>query len=211
MRKVVVIVALSLAVLTAGAAVALALASTAARDAAPRPASSVSASASAPVSADDYCYVEAMIYYRVSESALAETLLRTEGADPAARAFAAELARAAEDELEDLREWYVSWADARPLEPADDGPCAGHGADHAQMPGMPTWAQQTALAEAASPEAERLFAEILREQNAGMIALVTLILEGAPHPAVADSAQDVLERARDDLAALDGLEHVLLD
>lgn len=201
MRKVVAVVALSLAVLTAGVAVALAIASTAGPDASTRP----TTTASTPVTADDYCYVEAMIYYRVSERELAETLLRKEGVDPAARELADSLARTAEDELDDLRAWYVSWADARPLEPPDDGPCAGHGTDHAQMPGMPSWGRQNALADAAPPEAERLFAEILREQSEGMIALVTLVLDGAPHPAVADSAEDVLERARDDLAALDDL------
>uniref|UniRef100_UPI00197CA294 hypothetical protein n=1 Tax=Microbacterium sp. CPCC 204701 TaxID=2493084 RepID=UPI00197CA294 len=81
----------------------------------------------------------------------------------------------------------------------------GHGADHAQMPGMPSWSRQLALAGAAPPAAEREFTGILREQTAGMIALVTLILDGDPHLAVAASARHVLADAEADLAALDAL------
>ncbi|WP_194410767.1 DUF305 domain-containing protein [Microbacterium cremeum] len=208
MRKPVVVVALTLAVATAGAAVALAVAASSGGvpDAAPTaPASSVVPSASAAVTADDYCYVEAMIYYRVEESELARTLLRKEGTAPAARALADAVAERAVAELDDLREWYVSWADARPATPPADGLCGGHGADHAQMPGMPSWSRQLALADAAPPAAEREFTGILRDQTAGMVALVTLVLDGAPHPAVAESARRVLAHAEADLAALDEL------
>lgn len=204
MRKVVAVVALTLAVATAGAAVALAVAASGGggTDAAP----TASATASAPVSADDYCYVEAMIYYRVEESELAETLLRKDGVEAWARARAEAVADRAATELDGLRAWYVSWADARPAAPPTDGPCGGHGADHAQMPGLPSWGRQIALADAEPPAAEREFTGILRDQTAGMIALVTLILGGDPHPLVEESARRVLAAAEADLAALDELE-----
>ena len=210
MRKVVAVVALTLAVATAGAAVALAVAASTGggTDAAPGPSASASvgasasASAPAPVTADDYCYVEAMIYYRVEESELADTLLRKDGVAGDIGAFAEVVGDRATSELEELREWYVSWAEARPATPPTEGPCGGHGADHAQMPGMPSWSRQLALAEAQPPAAEQEFAGILRDQTAGMVALVTLILDGDPHPAVVDSAERVLAEAEADLEAL---------
>lgn len=206
-RRAVAVVALTLALATAAAGIALAVAAGAARttDAAAAASASPSASAPAPVTADDYCYVEAMIYYRVKEQELAQTLLRKDGIAPEAEELAGRLAGADAAELDDLREWYVSWADARPAEPPTDGPCGGHGADHAQMPGMPAWSALQGFVDAQHPDAEQRFAEILRAQNAGMIALVTLILEGDPHPAVAASAREVLERAETDAAALDGI------
>ncbi|MDQ7879658.1 DUF305 domain-containing protein [Microbacterium sp. QXD-8] len=211
-RRAVVIVALALAVATAAAGIALVIAATTAGTGASRGASSgtsaapsATASPSIPVTADDYCYVEAMIYYRVREQELAQTLLRKEGLDAGASGFATGIAARDEDELADLREWYVSWVDARPVEPPADGPCGGHGADHAQMPGMPAWTTLQGFVDAEHPDAERRFAEILRAQNAGMVALVTLILDGDPHPSVADSAQRVLDQAASDAAIIDGI------
>lgn len=157
------------------------------------------------VTADDYCYVEAMIYYRVKEEELARTLLRKDGVAADARAFAEDLVAADLAELDGLREWYVAWAPARPLEVPADGPCGGHGSDHAQMPGMPTWSVEQGLVDAQSPDAERRYAEIARAQNAGMVALVTLILEGHPHPKVRASAEAALERERADAVTLAGL------
>ncbi len=110
-----------------------------------------SSESASPVTADDYCYVEAMIYYRVKELELAETLQRKDGIDAGALGFAAGIAARDAEELEDLRAWYLSWADARPLEPPADGPCGGHGADHAQMPGMPSWSTLQGFVDAAAP------------------------------------------------------------
>jgi uncharacterized protein (DUF305 family) len=198
-RRAVVVVALTLALATAAAGVALAVAATSGTtDAAPSASASPSASSSIPVTADDYCYVEAMIYYRVKEQELAQTLLRKEGIDAGASGFATGIAARNEDELDELREWYVSWVDARPAELPADGPCGGHGADHAQMPGMPAWSTLQGFVDAQHPDAERRFAEILSTQNAGMVALVALILDGDPHPAVVESADEVLKQAAAD-------------
>lgn len=205
MRKIIAVAALVLALATAGSgAVAVALA------AAPDAGETDAANAAAPddlraVAPDDYCYVEAMIHYRVEESDLARTLLRKDHVSADVRAYAEELVERGAAELEEFREWYVSWADARPVEPPDDGACAGHGADHARMPGMPSWSRQRALAEAAPPDAEREFVGILRAQNEGLTALVTLIVEAGPHPRVAESAERVLAEASVDSAALEGL------
>ncbi|MFB7892526.1 DUF305 domain-containing protein [Microbacterium sp. NPDC056044] len=207
-RRAVVVIALTLAVLTAAAGVWLAVSAfTAETDAAPSASAPPSASASpaSPVTADDYCYVEAMIYYRVKEQELAETLLRKDGIEAGALGFATGVAARNEDELEDLRAWYLSWADARPAEPPTEGPCGGHGSDHAQMPGMPSWSTLQGFVDAQHPDAERRFAEILQAQNAGMIALIGVILEGDPHPAVAESARDVLTQAEADQEALQGI------
>ena len=211
-RRAVAVVALTLAVATAAAGIALAVASGIGAGTAGEADPGMSASAPAtsserasPVTADDYCYVEAMIYYRVKERELAETLQRKDGIDAGALGFAAGIAARDAEELEDLRAWYLSWADARPLEPPADGPCGGHGSDHAQMPGMPAWSALQGFVDAPHPEAERRFAEILRDQNAGMVALVTLILDGDPHPQVVESAERVLEQSASDATTIDGI------
>ena len=221
-RRVVLVALLTLALATAAVGVWLAIAATAGNTlpTATPPAAgasggasgregpaapSASASPAAPVTADDYCYVEAMIYYRVKEQELADTLLRKDGIDAGALGFATGITERNEDELDDLRAWYLSWADARPAEPPTDGPCGGHGADHAQMPGMPSWSTLQGFVDAQHPDAERRFAEILQAQNAGMIALVTLILEGDPNPAVAESAEEVLKHAEADQETLQGI------
>jgi uncharacterized protein (DUF305 family) len=207
-RRAVAVVALTLAVATAAAGIALAVASGIGAGTAgeAHPAASAASSESAsPVTADDYCYVEAMIYYRVKELELAETLQRKDGIDAGALGFAAGIAARDTEELEELRAWYLSWADARPLEPPADGPCGGHGSDHAQMPGMPAWSALQGFVDAPHPEAERRFAEILRDQNAGMVALVTLILDGDPHPQVVESAERVLEQSASDATTIDGI------
>jgi uncharacterized protein (DUF305 family) len=203
-RRAIVIVALTLALATAAAGIALAVAATTGGTT-PTASASPSASPSVAVTADDYCYVEAMIYYRVKEQELAETLLRKQGIDAGASGFATGIVARNTDELEDLREWYVSWVDARPAEPPTDGPCGGHGADHAQMPGMPSWSTLQGFVDAQHPDAEHRFAEILRDQNAGMVAVVTLILEGDPHPAVRESAEQVLKQAASDAETLQGI------
>jgi uncharacterized protein (DUF305 family) len=211
-RRAVAVVALTLAVATAAAGIALAVASGIGAGTAgeadpgmPASAPATSSEPASPVTADDYCYVEAMIYYRVKERELAETLQRKDGIDAGTLGFAAGIAARDAEELEDLRAWYLSWADARPLEPPADGPCGGHGADHAQMPGMPPWSTLQGFVDAPHPEAERRFAEIMRDQNAGMVALVALILDGDPHPDVVESAERVLERAEADAATLQGI------
>ncbi|KAF2414133.1 hypothetical protein B1729_06080 [Microbacterium sp. B35-04] len=210
-RRAVAVVALTLAVATAAAGIALAVASGIGAGTAGQANPGTSASAPAAsssdsaVTADDYCYVEAMIYYRVKELELAETLQRKDGLDAGALGFATGVAARDAEELEDLRAWYLSWAEARPLEPPADGPCGGHGSDHAQMPGMPSWSTLQGFVDAQHPDAERRFAEILRDQNAGMVALVTLILDGDPHPEVVEAAQRALEQAASDAATIDGI------
>lgn len=208
MRKPVVFAALLVALATAAGGVALAFA------AGDRPASVASSTvggevAAAPVRATDYCFVEAMIYYRVEESELAGVLLEEDSAATPLRDLAADLVAEGAAELEELREWYLSWADARPLQPPADGPCAGHGSDHAQMPGMPSWSQRVALADAEGTVAEAAFADIALAQNAGVIALAEQILAGDPHPRVLAAAEDTLARARSDVAALEELRAAL--
>ncbi|WP_344095541.1 DUF305 domain-containing protein [Microbacterium deminutum] len=87
---------------------------------APTPSGSASTE---PVTADDFCYVEAMIYYRVEAVDLAKDVLDKTGVSRETRAFAQKLVDEQSAELEALRPWYVSWTGARPLERPDEGPC----------------------------------------------------------------------------------------
>jgi uncharacterized protein (DUF305 family) len=172
----------------------------------PRTVPGPSGSASAePVTADDFCYVEAMIYYRVEAVDLANAVLDKSGISPESQAFAQQLVDTQSAELEKLRPWYVSWKDARPLERPDDGPCKGHGTTHAQMPGLPTPSQWNDLIAADGPEAEEMFLELLTVQNDAMVDFVNLVLEGDPHARVRASAEQVLAQAEADDARLHAL------
>ena len=157
-----------------------------------------------PVTATDFCYVEAMIYYRVEATDLSDAFLRKAGTAPEGRELAEQLTTDQEDELEQLRPWYLSWREYRPLERPSDGPCAGH-ADHAQMPGMPTPAQWSALLAAEGADAERTYAQLLIAQHEAMVAFAAQILEGDPHPRVRESAEQVIEQGESDIAALEDL------
>ncbi|MBS1673628.1 MAG: DUF305 domain-containing protein [Actinobacteria bacterium] len=204
MRRIVLIVAVAVAMLVAGSLVALAVSSRftdAGGSAGPSGAATATAD---PVSANDYCYVEAMIFYRVSESRNAKVLLGKSGIDADARDFATATAERADAELVDLRAWYVSWGGANPAEPPVDGPCAGHGAEHAQMPGIPSWAQRQRLADAQDPAtAQRLFAQLLHDQHAGMLALIAQVLDDQADPRVRASATAAREQAAADDAILE--------
>jgi uncharacterized protein (DUF305 family) len=168
------------------------------------PSPSVSASAEA-VTADDFCYVEAMIYYRVGAVNLADAILDKSGISSGTRAFAESLVTDQSAELERLRPWYVSWTGARPLERPQEGPCAGHGATHAQMPGLPTPSQWNELVAAHGAAGERMYLELLTTQNTAMIDFATTVLEGDPHSRVRASAEQVIEQGKDDLAAIAAL------
>lgn len=157
-----------------------------------------------PVSESDFCYVESMIFYRVEALGIGEVLLDTDGITPAAAEFASAVVEEQDAEIDDLREWYVSWSDAKPLERPDEGPCAGHGA-HADMPGVPTWAQRSALAEATGPEAETLYIDLMLAQNAGVIDLSTETLAGDPNILVRASAEEAIAQAERDIEALTAL------
>lgn len=159
---------------------------------------------SEPVSATDFCYVEAMIYYRVEATDLSNALLETPGISAEGQATAEDMAAAQTAELDELRPWYVSWREYRPLERPSTGPCAAH-ADHAQMPGMPSTAEWNALLDAEGQEAERVYAELLIAQNEAMVAFATEILAGDPHPRVAESAERVIAQGEDDIALLEAL------
>ena len=199
MRSRVAVIGLVVAVCVAAAGIALAVWAFAGREA-PSDASTTAD----PVTATDFCYVEAMIYYRVEATDLSDALLRKDGITPAGRELAEQLTADQADELEHLRPWYLSWREYRPLERPKDGPCAGH-ADHAQMPGMPTPAQWSALLAAEGVEAAHTYAELLIAQNEAMVAFAAQILAGDPHPRVRASAEQVIEQGESDIAALEDL------
>jgi uncharacterized protein (DUF305 family) len=158
-----------------------------------------------PVTATDFCFVESMIFYRVESSYLADALLMGSEVSPEAREFAEALVADDTEKLDEgFRPWYVSWKEFRPLQPAVEGPCAGHG-NHRQMPGMPTDAQWDALIDADGAVAERLFAEYLIAQDQAMIEFARQVLETEPHPRVRESATAVIEDAEREIAALEGL------
>ena len=199
MRSRVAIVGLVVALCAAAAAIALAVWALAGGGARPDPAATAE-----PVSATDYCFVEAMIYYRVEATDLSDAFLHKDGITSQGRALAEELMSDQAEELEQLRPWYVSWREFRPLERPKDGPCAGH-ADHAQMPGMPTPAQWASLLAAEGADAERTYAQLLITQNEAMVAFAEQILEGDPHSRVRESAERVIEQGESDIAALQEL------
>jgi len=167
---------------------------------------SPSGAASAPaVTADDFCYVEAMIYYRVEAVDLANAVLEKTGISPATRDFAEDLVSDQSAQLEKLRPWYMSWTSARPLERPQEGPCAGHGSTHAQMPGLPTPSQWDQLIAADGAAAQRMYLELTIAQNSAMIVFATLVLDGEPHPRVEQSAEQVIAQGRKDVADLEAL------
>lgn len=205
MRSRVAVVGVVIALCAAIAGIALAVAavmSGSGSAAAPTPSGTASAE---PVRADDFCYVEAMIYYRVEAVDLANAVLDKTGISPETRAFANDIVADQSAELERLRPWYISWKGSRPLERPKDGPCAGHGVSHAQMPGLPTTSQWNALIAADGPDAERIYLELLTAQNTAMIDFASEVLEGEPHSRVQASAEQVIARAKHDDAELEAL------
>jgi uncharacterized protein (DUF305 family) len=157
------------------------------------------------VTADDFCYVEAMIYYRVEAVDLAHAVLEKTGISSETQAFAEELVSDQSAQLEKLRPWYVSWTSARPLERPQEGPCAGHGITHARMPGLPTPSQWDQLIAADGADAERMYLELLIAQNTAMIDFAALVLDGDPHPRVQQSAEQVIAQGKENVATLGAL------
>ncbi|WP_137843182.1 DUF305 domain-containing protein [Microbacterium sp. 2FI] len=193
MRRKLVAAGLVVAVAVAGAGVALAITAGArGSDAAPEVvATAPGAETPQAVAASDFCFVESMIFYRVEAVELATVLRGMDDVSPPLRAFADTVVEDDSAELDELRERYVAWADARPLEPTDDGACAGHGA-HAQMPGMPSLAQRGDLSAADGAAGEQLFLALMIAQNAGVAALVADTLDVPAHPIVRESAERAL-------------------
>jgi uncharacterized protein (DUF305 family) len=188
-RRRLVAAGLVVAVAVAGAGLALAITAASNADAAPEVVATVpSSQAAEAVAASDFCFVEAMIFYRVEAVELATVVRGMDEVSEPVRAFAETLIEDESAELDELRERYVAWADARPLEPTDDGACAGHGA-HAQMPGMPSLTQRGELSAADGTAGERLFLDLMIAQTAGVAALVAETLEAPAHPLVRESAE----------------------
>jgi uncharacterized protein (DUF305 family) len=158
------------------------------------------------VAAVDFCYVEAMIYYRVEAVDLAKAVLGKTGISAQTQAFARDVVAEQTKELASLRPWYVSWLGARPLERPDEGPCAGHGGTtHATMPGLPTPAQWDDFTAANGAEAEKMYLELLKAQNTAMIAFVDLVLASGANDRVEASAHEVIAQAKIDNAKLEYL------
>ena len=199
-RRVAVIIGIIVALAAAAAVIALAVAALTAGE----PADPASPAAE-PVTATDFCFVESMIFYRVESTYLADALLEKDEISPEARAFAEALNADETEKLDEgLRPWYVSWKEFRPLEPPAEGPCAGHG-NHRQMPGMPTLADWDALIAADGVEAERLLAEYLIAQDQAIIAFAQQVLETDPHSRVRESAEQAIDEAESEIAALEDL------
>ncbi|WP_127476737.1 DUF305 domain-containing protein [Microbacterium sulfonylureivorans] len=199
--------AAGLVVALGAAATVVALAVTAGATGAKAPTVLASPSGSGPaepVSEADFCFVESMIFYRVEARRMGAVLLDADGISTAAREVATDVVAAQDAEMADLREWYVAWAAAKPLERPDEGPCAGHGA-HADMPGVPTWAQRTDLAEAAGADAETLFAELMLAHTAGVIDLAQDALAADPHSLVREAAEQAIADGQHDTAAFEAL------
>lgn len=199
-RLAVVGVGVAVALLLAAGGVALAIAGAQQRDAAP-PAPTASAE---DVGVIDFCFVESMIYYRVESVDLSRTLLERDGVPADVAAHAESVVDATADELDRLREWYVSWTFARPLEWPDDGPCAGH-ADHSSMAGLPSWTQQQALVAASGDEAARLYVELMTAMDEAIVVFADEVVAAGPNARVADAAAAERERAAADVAALAAL------
>ena len=196
-RRPVAVVGIVVAVAAAVAVIVLALSALAGGE----PADTASPT-SEPVTATDFCFVESMIFYRVESTYLADALLDKDDISPEAREVAETLVADQTEKLDEgLRPWYVSWKEFRPLEPPAEGPCAGHG-NHRQMPGMPTAAQWDALVAADGLEAERLFAEYLIAQDQAMIDFARQVLETDPHSRVREGAEQAIEAAEGEIAAL---------
>lgn len=194
MRRSVLAVALAAALTAAGAGIAVVLWSAGAEDPADVVATASGSPTAEPVSASDFCYVEAMIFYRVEADELATVVSAADGVDDDVRDFAEEIAAAQGTELEGLRERYVEWVPARPLEQTDDGACSGHG-EHASMPGIPTRTQRGELSAADGAAAEALFLELIAGLNAGVQDLAAQTLDAPSHPLVAESARRTLDEA----------------
>lgn len=166
------------------------------------PEASGTATAASDVSESDVCWVESEIYYGVEEGEIADILLRKDGISDDVRAYATAARDAANAELEDLRAWYLEWIDAKPLEYSAEGPCAGHGNEHAQMPGMPSWSQLTALSDAQGADAEALYLEINTQQVGAEIVVAELFAGEGHHDRVVESAQAAIASGRAQLEQL---------
>ncbi|KRA24237.1 hypothetical protein ASD65_07235 [Microbacterium sp. Root61] len=201
------VAAVGLVVALSTAAVAIAFAAMAGRPGGEAPTVMASPSGTGPaepISASDFCFVESMIFYRVEARELGVVLLDTPEVSPDAEEVATESIAEQDAALDALREQYVAWSAAKPLERSDDGPCAGHGA-HADMPGLPTAAQRTELASATGADAERLYIALLQGQTAGVIDLATETLAGGPHGVVRATAEEAVAQGEGMLGTLEEL------
>ncbi|GAA1464884.1 DUF305 domain-containing protein [Microbacterium thalassium] len=197
-RKAPVVVALVVAVAVAGAGIAIAL--SAVGDPAPSPEPTAGA-AEQDFGETEYCYVEAMIYYRAEAVDLADILLNAEGVSVEATAIAQDVYDQQSEQLAELREVYLEWKSARPLERTEVGPCAGHD-DHSAMVGLPGWSDLRRYSESSGTEAEQGFAELMIAQNAGVTAFAELVLEYDPNAWVTDAASDAIAQAESEDAVL---------
>ncbi len=199
-RRAAVVVAAVVAVVVGAGGIALALSTTTSRGA---PASTASASAAAQdgFGETDYCYVEAMIYYRSEAVDLAGILQNADGVSDDALAIARGIHDEQGAQLDELRETYLAWKSARPLERTDSGPCAGH-ADHSAMVGLPGWSELRRFSEASGADAEQQFAELMIAQNAGVTAFCELVLEADPNDRVTEAATAAIAQATREDGAL---------
>ena len=190
LRRALAVTGVVIALAAAGTIVAFALAAGATRAEAPTVHASPSGSGQAePVSAADFCYVESMIFYGVAARALGEVVLEADGVSPEVRTLASEVVAREHAEIAELRELYVAWSDAKPLERPDQGPCAGHGA-HADMPGVPTWSERSSLAAADGVDAETRYVALMLSHSADVFDLAEDTLAGHPHSIVRAIARE---------------------
>ncbi|MDY0910623.1 DUF305 domain-containing protein [Microbacterium sp. CFBP9034] len=202
MRIAVAAVGVVVAVAAATGAVALAITAAATGERTPTVLASAPGSASAePVSESDFCFVESMIFYRVEAVEIGNVVLDTEGITAETRERAAAIVAEQSAQVDDLREWYISWGSAKPLERPDEGPCAAHGA-HADMPGIPTWGQRTDLSNGSGAEAEELYLSLMPAMNAGVIDLAATTTAADAHSLVRAAAEDAIAQAERDTELL---------
>jgi uncharacterized protein (DUF305 family) len=120
--------------------------------------------------AADVAFMQGMIEHHAQALRMTQMVqARTERQDIRLLALRIEVSQA--DEIRLMRQWLLKRGEDAP-DPLAHAGHAGHGADHAMMPGMLTEAEFVRLEAATGPGFERLFLELMIRHHAGAITMV---------------------------------------
>lgn len=146
----------------------------------------------------DVVFAQMMIPHHAQAIDMSETLLGKPGIDPRVRSLARDIRAAQQPEITQLSDWLRAWGVPVSASPGTGGDM-GHAGHHS---GMMSEQDLEALADAAGPDAERLFLAQMIRHHEGAVAMAQQEVEAGAHPQAVRMAKDIVASQQAEIVAM---------
>ncbi|MFC4631417.1 DUF305 domain-containing protein [Promicromonospora alba] len=143
----------------------------------------------------DVMFAQMMIPHHEQAIEMADVVLGKPDADPQITELATQVKAAQAPEIEELGLWLDTWGAERTAEHSG----------HAGMSGMMSEEDMQALADAAGPEANRLFLEQMIAHHQGAVEMAQTEIESGQDTGAVEMAQTIVDTQQAEIATMEDL------